>query len=340
MSRETELLSAADKFIATHNQWVDSPESKLITQGYEDALLECVREFASGDLPATCRSLAAAVDALSDEWSDYEGYVSQSAPMPKDTFWEAVQKLITERVGSTPDTRKPIEPVRVLLKQKVTPRQIAVIYSHNGNGPFMRNGIPQEHLVYKESETPGSVIPKDWTHPADEARLAESRKTEDLRITRLASKGTTFKPCPESIEELLRQKVFPNQIAQMRGCSVEQVLAEAERLSIPTTASAKESLDLARQHNPALPAAEDDAPYLGDDDDETELAEEADVEAAGEAEAEVSSELPVEEQIAALADDGLTSKQIADRLGISIQKAAGVIRRLKQQAPEAVAANG
>lgn len=334
MTRENDLLTAADKFIAAHNHWVDSVDTTLVTQAYEDALVECVEEFSSGDLPASCRTLAAAVGSLSDEWKAYEWYVSQSSPMPKDTFWAAVQSVIDERSGRIADQRKPIEPVRVLLKQKVTPRQIAIIYSHDGVGPFMRNGIPQEHLVLQEKERPGSVIPEGWVHPADEARLAESRKLEARRISRLESKGPAFKPCPESIAELLQQKVFPNQIAKMHGVSLDTVLAEAKRLDIATTGSPTDELDLARNHNPLLPEG-------SDTEDEDDDLPEAEAEDEAEAEAEPDDAATLEDQILALAGTGLSAGEIAKQLdGCSVQKAAAVIRRSRVVEQEPVAANG
>lgn len=364
--RESALLSAVDKFLDTHLAWVDSAE-KLLTEDYEDSIRELFDAFETGSLPANCRKLAVAVDDLSDEWDRYESNVTQLKPMPGEEFWASVEQVRGERRGAVPEERKPLESVAYLKSTGVTPQQIAVIYSHMTAsgvriGPFMRNGIPQVHLVLQELEKPGSIITEGWTHPADEERLSRAQKVESQRIARMEERRAPAKPCPESIEELLRQSVFPQQIAAMHGVTLTTVLNEAKRLGIKPEKSAEEVLREARFHNPMIPDTEQPtfAPpedsgdsdgsiegILEDDSDEDgvgagesgdgEGSESSDPSQSSDSASVTAASAPesVEDRIAALSAEGKSAVEISKLVGESVQKVAGVIRARRRAAEQA-----
>lgn len=242
--RETDLLSAVDLFLQQYALWVEAEHQDLLTDEFQDSLLAMVDEFAVGDMPGSCRDLDDVVRSLGRVWAEYEEQVSQQEPMPRSTFWEAVERLAETRRGQKPWEAKPLESVAMLHAQGVTHRQIALMYSYsptgqdrNRVGPFWRNGVPQDHLVEKELQNPGSVIPADFVHPADlAARQSEAlrRQRRLQRIETLATTAPVNKP-PESIEELLRQGVSVRQIAKMHGVSVAVVLEEAKAREIRVT---------------------------------------------------------------------------------------------------------
>lgn len=239
--RERILLDATDLFLQVHADW-SATEQKLITEQYEESVNDLLFTFASGDLPARCRQLAQAVALLGDEWTDFEGYVTQFNPQPRDSFWAAVRAVQSARAGSVKPVRKRIEPVAMLVKQNVPLNQIALhIYGHlppgstKRVGPFLENGIPRHDLIYQEAEKPGSVLGENWVHPEEIARLKAEEDVHNRRLERLAERAKSSRPAPESVEELLRQKVYPQQIARMKHISVEDVYREAERLRMPAT---------------------------------------------------------------------------------------------------------
>lgn len=334
--RKDHLLSATDKFLSTHNAWVDS-DDQLLTNAFEAAILEMFHEFAAGDIPENCRGLTAAVSLLQEEWEKYEGYVTQLRPMPRDTFWAAVAEVIKERKGAEPRVHRPLEPIKLLFEQKVDPRQIAVIYAHNGIGPFMRDGEPQIHLVYQEYEKPGSVIPEGWVHPGEAAARREADRLEKMRLRRLEERFSQPPTGPESIEELLRQRVSPNQICAIKNCTLDEVFREARRIGVDPEPSDLE--EIYRRHNPLLPENSEATPpaNVGQIDLDTEFDGDLADEQADEPENDPDEQIagdgpgdPIDQQIMRLAGDGKSSMEIARELGVTVQKAAAVIRAAKR----------
>lgn len=233
------MLEATDSFLRAHDEWVEAPDTDLLTPEYEQALEDLLEGFADGDIPGRCRDLVAAVGTLAEEWEKFQGYVSQLRPHPRDSFWAAVEQVRQAREGAGEPQRKPLESVAQLVKQNVPLSQIAMyIYGyqpHEGAkhvGPFMRNGVPVQELIDQEVKEPGSVVPKDWVHPQEQARQRAEQERRTRCLRRLQEKVRSAPVAPESVEQLLREGVFANQIADMKQISVEEVYAEADRLGL------------------------------------------------------------------------------------------------------------
>ena len=335
-SRETVLRQAASAFLRIHARWTANNDQSLLTDAYEGSLKDLVRTFAEGDLPGKFRSLAVAVETLAEQWDLYEGYVTQESPMPTQAFWEAVGQVQQQFNGAGVPRRRSLEPVSLLIQQNVSPNQIALhIYGYRPEGstvhigPFLENGVPRHDLVHKEAKEPGSVIGSDWVHPAEEARMKEELQLQRRRLDSLAERGTRYKPAPETIEKLLTDGVYPNQIARMKLIPVEAVYAEAARLGITPT----EMPDLRSLRAPQEPAINPYAAAALDARMNHEAADEFDGEESDdvdqvEPEGEDDGLPPAEDldgEIRQYAARGASVRDIANQLGIDVQRVDAVL---------------
>lgn len=268
LDRTEVLLTAIDSLLVVHDEWVAGNED-LLTMDYESAIHVLIDTFDEGDIPGTFREAWTAVGQLKVEWARFVEGATRKNPLPSDSFWAAIANLRSARNTSTESERIPIEPLEMLEKQGVSHRQIAVIYSHNGRGPFLRGGEPMVHLVRQELARPGSVIPEGWVHPQEEERQRELRELQSKSLARIQEKQKAAQKaanCPETIEELLQQNVFPSQIAKMHGVTVAEVMQVASKAGISLPAESDLGVLPAVFQKEELPvpvSAEED-----DDDDE------------------------------------------------------------------------
>jgi hypothetical protein len=95
--------------------------------------------------------------------------------------------VVAEEPDEVPDEPRRLESVGDLVRQNVSPNQIAKhIYGYLAEGretyvgPFLRNGQVAHDLIEKEAATPGSVISPEWVHPArvDRSRINRVGFTE------------------------------------------------------------------------------------------------------------------------------------------------------------------
>lgn len=357
MSREDRLLDVAERFIEVHSAWSDDQNAKKITEDYEEALLDMVATFASGDMPAAVRPLDAAVSALSDEWiafagdpvTERAGYVTQANPHPKSTFWAAVARVREALKGATFTQPVILESIPQLVAQKCTNLQICEIYAHEGKGPFMVRGVPRPDLVQREIETPGSVLPPGFVHPRESARQEQEAASEARREQRRLSREAARPPCPESIEDLLRQGLTVAQCCATAEVTAAEVLAEAARLGITPA----DPVNLTAMRAPGEPqiSEEDDRaldyqsgklqrvaePVDADEFPEVDQDEPLDFDTAltGDEIMEPAELTPEQKnaRIIELGDQGIGAVEIARMLGLKTQSVAATLRhhRARQQ---------
>lgn len=226
------LLDAVARFLRVYEDWCVSDESLLTTE-FEESLVELVRLFGTSDLPSGIRRIAAAVADLADQWDQYTNYVTLLKPDPTARFWRAIDHLRLSVEATATARRRALEPVAVLIEQKVSFAQIANhIYGDRSQGPFLKNGVVQEDLILKEAQTPGTVIPPDWTHPADVFAEQAALASTSAALKRLSKRFEKPPIAPESVEELLRGRVPVEQIAEMKHIGLDAVISESERLGI------------------------------------------------------------------------------------------------------------
>lgn len=338
MSRTQTLMDSVENFLVIHENWSKDENQPVLTDEYQQGLEDLLFTYADGDMPSEMREMDRAVSILQTEWEKYVEYVTKSEPNPRDEFWAAVSRLRGVRDGVVNPPDRPLETVKQLMDQKVAPSQIAEIYAHNGKGPFMRNGIPQPHLVQLEYDKPGSVLGEEFVHPAQAEKLkaAEEAKAR-WEARRAAKEASKPKPGEETIQELHQQGLTVEQAAAVKCCTSAEIVAEAAKLGLTFpewTATSRSVYDKAM--------TEADQRFVEGLEARRE-AEAAPVEAQPEAQDDEIDEDPEEDdeelielEIIEAHERGEDSTVIARNLkkahpGLTVQKVAGVIRSYKNQ---------
>lgn len=346
MSRKTEILSAVDRLRRAHDDWEADDEAPVVpTVELERVINATIRTCEAGDVPAECRDLVQAVDAMGVEWRDYENGKRMRDQRPMPAFWESLRSVWRARAGtSRPKPRRP-EPVRELVAQKVSYQQIAQrIYGWFNSeldrfeGPLLDDfGNPDIDLIHKESTSPGSVIPADWIHPSESVRVRDQIAAAESALEATERHEEARTEDPATIEELLRQGAFPQQVARAKNVSLEEVMEVAANCGI-TPAEMPNLASLRSPHEPALTPEQDAALQpgwqSGDQDDEDE-------ESDGESEQHLTehqiAELIVSthEQFPNLGSPELVVKLRDLGAEVSVQKVSGVLRSHRKQSATA-----
>jgi hypothetical protein len=128
--------------------------------------------------------------------------------------------------------RKKPEPLKQLIAEKLSDRQIALAYGWKDE-----TGEPDIQKVREEKESPGKHLDLDtWVHPAEVKEKAEIEAKWASRPEHLAGKKLTEsqkKDAPESLDDLIRQRVPSAQIARMKNIELEAIQKRASELKIP-----------------------------------------------------------------------------------------------------------
>lgn len=239
--RTADILKSVDELIHRVAAWKDDPNGDPIVPDVVIAALDAaVIVCADGDIPQMCRQLASeAIPALYDANRRYEaseyGFVRNETGAPDQPWWRAVIAVEQARMGAVAPVYESLEPVAVLRRQGVTDEQIAMaIYGRRGEGPFMNdNGTVNYAKIQKEVDTPGSVLGENWVPPWVDQALAEARKSVQNRLAAYAviAENKPYED-PASIEELLRDGAYVQQIMHVKRVDRKTVLAKAESLGI------------------------------------------------------------------------------------------------------------
>lgn len=233
---------AADELIRRVSLWLQDPHGEptvphALSVQIESAAITC-REV--GDVcPGVCVPLQSAIWRVQEE---HRGYVTREpgkirlengAPGPG--FWGALKAVILARVESEPSIIEVLEPVSVLLKQGVSYAQIGTqIYGRGGVGPFIQpTGDVNVALIEQEAKEPGSVVPADWV-PLWEIESLKRRKAAIRSPLDAFSAMETAKKYddPATVEELLREGAFVQQIERAKNVTREHVLEVASRIGV------------------------------------------------------------------------------------------------------------
>lgn len=245
-AREDDLLTSILELLTQKAIQLDSTDPKLDDEFMQtvDASIEL---FQTGDVPRDCLSLFRLVERLKAEWDEFDMYVSIKQPRPRAGFWKILDEIENELTFAPPNVNDaPVESLELLKEQNVREHQICTIYSHEGKGPFMKNGLPQPHLLRQEMEKPGSVLGKDFEHPrvtAERERLAKYRNPIAVRANELRGEIASRSPVErdaddvtgvgpgsssapigsETLEELILSEVPDKQIVKIKGCTYEEI---------------------------------------------------------------------------------------------------------------------
>lgn len=236
-----EIKTVADELIRRIHNWAKDevappPIPDEIALVIEQADLVCH----NGDIPKSCQALVTAVSRLRVEQGRYDNSEHgsrQKDGAPASSWWGASREVVKARQGAETPRIIRRESVKTLLDQKVDRMQIAgAIYGRRGVGPLMQsNGTPDDFLIDKEASEPGSVLIgfPDWVPPWEASinRESQNRIAGQLEALSRREVGRTYSD-PSTIEQMLRDKCYVQQIMRGKGVTRKVVIEEAERIGI------------------------------------------------------------------------------------------------------------
>lgn len=287
-----------------------------------DQLLDELDAFATMDIADDAKPTVLAVDELDraiQQWKEAMDIAPESDiahPGGNSAVWNAYSEVI--RAKNRRSGRPKPEPIQTLIDQQVSDRQIAYIYSW-----VDADGSPDLHRVAREKAEPGSEYdPAKWVHPLDvkdrqeiERQWDERQKVFDEWQAKQSPNGPLT--APETIEELIRQRVGSQQISMMKNVTVDEVRRVAAEIGVP----------LDGQFVPRVAPADRQAAIR-----ESEAEGEAKAEARMVAELSHSEIADMNERIVTCHLEGLSNKQIAEALKgdfaeLSANKVAAIIKK-------------
>lgn len=326
--RKSVIINAISQLKRTHDEWEgDSEAPRVPTAALEAAIETAVDVCAVGDIPGDCRQLVNSMGLVAREWNRFKDGAMTTDFRPLPAFWGELGAVFSLLRGVQAAPRRTREPVHVLLDQGVSEYQITHpmhgwlnLETERWEGPLLDEyGNTDFTKLYQERDKPGSVIPADWIHPAEAARIAEEEKQSRGHF--LSASQPVHDEDPATVEEMLRQGAYPEQVARAKNVSVDEVRSIARKNGIVIN-ERPNLMDRGQDGNKKEPPVT--TPGIDPPTD-----------AAGE---EFIKNTIIELHDS---DDSLGSADIAakisDQLGskVSAQKVAGVIREHKKRLQEA-----
>jgi len=201
---------------------------KAISEAVANAWADLIDYCDTPDFADDAKQTVLAIDKFEDAlaaWSTAVDVDPSSADpggsQPLWTTWEAARQTKPTRIVQP-------EPIKSLIEvQGVSDRQIAKQY-----------GFDDIRMVREEYEKPGTHYnPKTWQPGWHRKQLAsvltewESRSSRRRHANPNAPKPERI--APESLDQLIEQRVPSKQIAKMKGISVDEVKERADYLGLP-----------------------------------------------------------------------------------------------------------
>lgn len=239
--RVTQILIIADEFLRRILAWLQDPHGGPAVPDRVVIQMYATDQVCSGPakVPLACLPMQTAISRVVEE---YRGYTERElgkyrfengAPGPG--FWAAMKEFAVARQRAEQPLLETLEPVSVLLQQGVTHAQIGQhIYGRRGVGPFLQpNGDVDVPLVEREAREPGSVIPPNWVPPWHLEAEARRRQSLSERLQLFSGMEVPQQyddPC--TVEEMLQQGAFVQQVERAKGVSRDEVLEAAKRIGV------------------------------------------------------------------------------------------------------------
>jgi hypothetical protein len=234
------ILQAVDELLRRVIAWTQDSHGTPIMPAAVANQIQVVDELCqSTKLPELFMPLHTASGRIMVE---YEGYLihelgkyrpENGSPGPG--FWASMKELAVARQEADQPPVERLEPVSTLLQAGVSHAQIGLqIYGRRGVGPFIQsNGDVDVGLIELEAREPGSVIEDDWVPPWHQQAIDRRRQLLEQQ-TAILSKMETARhyddPC--TVEEMLQQGAFVQQVQRAKGVSRAKVLAAAQRIGV------------------------------------------------------------------------------------------------------------
>ncbi|MFO1045349.1 MAG: hypothetical protein U0941_26520 [Planctomycetaceae bacterium] len=240
-NRGKEILRTVDEMLRRIQRWLNDPYGgPIMPENVGLSIQAALQVCDAGNIPASCRDLATvAVPRLAEECRAYaqreHGKVRPESGAPGPSFWASVKTVAKARAAAETPVIEKLEPVAVLLQQGVTHDQIARhIYGRRGVGPFLQvNGATNIALMEQEATQPGSVIAADWVPPWHRELL--DRRQQDLELQLSAydqQELARHYDDPATVEEMLRDGAFVQQIERAKGTSRDEILEVARTIGV------------------------------------------------------------------------------------------------------------
>lgn len=266
--RQSAIVGATHEALRVTDNWIKGlqrGDSLVLADTVVMALRNMVIVCESGSVPVECRELQTAIQRMAEELRQYaqayDGKVNRDGS-PVGSFWGAVRCL--EEIVRKVDVPyvEQLESVCELRAQHVSDDQIAFhIYGHRNKGPFVTpNGTVDKRKLdeaAKSQEAQDAILGKGWYPPwkvsASSSRLEQSESR--IKAYALLEKGPRRSLDPATIEQMLYDGCYVQQIEKWKDVSRDVVLAEAARLGItPVDAPGWSPKVLQRQAELPVPA--------------------------------------------------------------------------------------
>ena len=317
LERRNYLLQLAHAVIREHDIWSHAPDVPGISPRcpLHGAFNDLFEGFSIGDMPFDCRDLDALVRQLAPQWDAYvnkcEAIGEYTGPPPAG-FWtlfgQLPQALSVAEVIDYP----PLEPPWELERQGLSSQQIARIYDW-----YTAAGDPDTGRVQLAKTRDREKFAAGVSNPLNEKRRNERARVEakmrEALDTQQRRAETMKEPAPESIEQLIEEKVGPAQIARMKLMTLSELEQYASKNGL--TLPAEPTVDRPPATN--LPPDRTMEDWDSDTIDQGEL----DI-----------SELTIEERVvlAATENPEMTPGQIGELFDIGHQKVTAILKRANE----------
>jgi len=250
IDRRTEILNALNEATRIMDNWIKGRQKgdSSILPDYVVAALKNAIVVCDGDVPRECREVCMQAQILGEELRAYliqsEGKVNPNGS-PVGSFWSPISKIVDLCSKCETPYVEQLESVKTLVEQKVSPDQIAFcIYgtrSANGGyiGPFVTPhgtaDVGKINRAAKSEEDQEAVLGKDWYPPWKSNPFEQRRKDAAARVEayRKLEEGPKRVTDPATVEELLNDGAYVQQIEKAKGVSRAEILAVADRIGIP-----------------------------------------------------------------------------------------------------------
>ena len=237
MLTRSEILQAYDhakKAVEESNatfKMYDGTTADAISNAADEAMARLVLLVEVDDVEDDAKAHCLAVDLFSEafqQWQDEAKIDPTTNPGGSAALWATFYQIGDVRSIEN----RPVESVKALSIAKVSHAQIARIY-----GWVDETERPQLEKVVEELAKPGTHFdPKTWVNPIckrwrDDINAAFANRPKYGNTANTSQQAK--REAPETIGELISQRVPAKQIAMMKGVSVEVVKEEAAKLGLP-----------------------------------------------------------------------------------------------------------
>jgi hypothetical protein len=248
--RKKLLRTSVSHAVQSYIAWLEDQDVRYVTTELEESIDMLIEVFKTGDMPFDYREIWGTVTEIETAWNKWrDDHDRNDGAVPGELFMKKMNELMSRSEKVKHKAIKQIEPIPVLLEQKVTIPQIARMYNWYLDPDTKTQ--PDMQKVYEELEKPGTHTGENYEDPVAQRQRekmeAIHRKANEL-MQKSVSKGKKQTIAPESIEDLIRDNVPAQQICLMKDISTEELEAYCEENGLNMPRAAETIHDLKSQY--------------------------------------------------------------------------------------------